>query len=343
MGHNVILGNQATLASTNFFSLADVLIITSGVINLPLSSQSNIEAYLAQGGNVYLQAEYQSSYSTNQFFADLVSSNGGTFSWIVSFSGDRAPVTVNAPFTAPNAVADMGYFWYGMAGSGTGVAPILTDPAGNELGWTFVFPGGSRLTCNTDQDWVRLATANDMLLMENTLGWLLNGGATGGPVGTAFCDPASINSTGSSTSLSGSFLTGGGIAGGMSDLHLECSDGVPNELGYFLTGSTASDPGFSVSNGYLCLAGGPFYRYNVAGTTSNSVGVFNAAGVLQNFAGTSTVGLPGMETGFDVPDSVAGSVQLITAGSTWHFQVWHRDTPAGSGTSNLSNGLSVTF
>ncbi len=161
--------------------------------------------------------------------------------------------------------------------------------------------------------------------------------------GTTFCDPASINSTGSSTSLGGSFLTGGGISGGMSDLHLECSNGVPNQLGYFLTGSTATDPGFSVSNGVLCLAGGPFYRYNVAGTTSNSVGVFNAAGVLQNFAGTSTVGPSGMETGFDVPDAVAGSAQVITAGSTWHFQVWHRDTPAGAGTSNFSNGFSVTF
>ncbi|MFT4648363.1 MAG: sulfatase activating formylglycine-generating enzyme, partial [Glaciecola sp.] len=53
---------------------------------------------------------------------------------------------------------------------------------------------------------------------------------------------------------------------------------------------------------------------------------------------TSTSG-----TGFDVPDTVAGSPAVITYGSTWHFQVWHRDTPSSSGASNFSNGLSVTF
>jgi hypothetical protein len=31
------------------------------------------------------------------------------------------------------------------------------------------------------------------------------------------------------------------------------------------------------------------------------------------------------------------------AGDTWHFQGWYRDTPAGSGQSNFTNGLSVTF
>ncbi|MCP5021983.1 MAG: hypothetical protein GY930_09405 [bacterium] len=162
-------------------------------------------------------------------------------------------------------------------------------------------------------------------------------------VGTPFCNPASSNSSGNSTTLSGSFLTGGGIASGLSDLHLECANGVPNELGYFLVGSTASDPGISVSNGMMCLSSGPFYRYNVLGTTSNSVGLFDAGGTLVNFAGTSSVGPVGAETGFDVPDTVTGTSMTITAGSTWHFQAWHRDTPAGVGTSNFSNGLSVTF
>ncbi|MCP5021981.1 MAG: hypothetical protein GY930_09395 [bacterium] len=162
-------------------------------------------------------------------------------------------------------------------------------------------------------------------------------------VGTHFCDPSSANSTGLSTSLSGSFLAGNGIGGGLSDLHLECTNGIANQLGYFLVGSTATDPGLSVSNGTLCLAGGPFYRYNMIGTTSNSVGIFDAGGTLVNVAGTSSVGPVGSETGFDVPDGVAGTSMAITAGSTWHFQVWHRDTPAGVGTSNFSNGLSVTF
>jgi len=58
--------------------------------------------------------------------------------------------------------------------------------------------------------------------------------------------------------------------------------------------------------------------------------------VLQNQVGTSTVG-----SGFDVPATVpiTGS-PTISAGSTWHFQLWHREA---AGASNFSNGLSVTF
>jgi len=51
-----------------------------------------------------------------------------------------------------------------------------------------------------------------------------------GDTGVTFCDPANLNSTGASTTLSGYFLTGSGIGGGMSDLHLECVNGVPSEL-----------------------------------------------------------------------------------------------------------------
>ncbi|MCP5024105.1 MAG: hypothetical protein GY930_20345, partial [bacterium] len=173
----------------------------------------------------------------------------------------------------------------------------------------------------------------------------LNGNSCGGGGGSfsTFCDPNNTNSTGASTQLGGSWLTGGGIGGGLSDLHLECTSGVSGELGYFLVGSTFVDPGISVSNGELCIASGPFYRYNVIGTTSNSVGIFNSSGVLVNVAGTSSVGPVGAETGFDVPDSVFGTTMLITAGATWNFQVWHRDTPMAVGSSNFSNGLSVTF
>ncbi len=171
----------------------------------------------------------------------------------------------------------------------------------------------------------------------------LNGNSCGSTGFTTFCDPNSANSTGASTQLTGSWLTGGGIAGGMSDLHLESTSGVPGELGYFLVGSTSIDPGIPISNGELCIASGPFYRFNVSGTTANSVGVFDATGLLINFAGTSSVGPVGSETGFDVPESITGSPMVITSGSTWHFQVWHRDTPAGVGSSNFSNGLSVMF
>jgi hypothetical protein len=160
-----------------------------------------------------------------------------------------------------------------------------------------------------------------------------------------FCDPAIANSTTQSTQLTGSFLTGGGISGGMSDLHLESFDGPVGQLGYFLTSEAPNKPGIAISDGMLCLGGvgSQFYRYVMAGTSSISIGFFNAAGIFENAGGTSSVGPPGFETGFDVPDTVPGTAQTITIGSTWHFQVWHRDTALGSSHSNFSNGLSVTF
>ncbi len=165
-----------------------------------------------------------------------------------------------------------------------------------------------------------------------------------GWAGSLFCIPAHANSSGRSTRLTGTWLNGVGISGGMSDLHLECTNGVPNKFGYFLVGTTASNPGILVGNGRLCIASGQFWRYNVGGTNSNSFGVFDTGGVLVNSVGTSSVGSVGMETGFDVPEALAGpSSPVITAGSTWHFQVWHQDTHAGARTSNFSNGLSVTF
>jgi len=157
-------------------------------------------------------------------------------------------------------------------------------------------------------------------------------------VGTPVCSPMDMNSTGQSTSMTGTF--GSGVGSG---LHLEVTNGVPGEFGYFLIGTGANDPGIVLSNGRLCLAitgGNQFGRYNF-GTATNSIGQFGPAGVMQNLVGTAT---SSGGTGFDVPTQNPISGQpAIAAGSTWHFQLWHRDTPAGAGTSNFSNALSVMF
>ncbi|MCA9003033.1 MAG: hypothetical protein KDB61_14000, partial [Planctomycetes bacterium] len=157
------------------------------------------------------------------------------------------------------------------------------------------------------------------------------GCGAGGTTGTPFCNPSDPNSTGQSTILAGSF--GSGVGSG---LHLECIAGVPGEYGYVLVGNMAT-AGIPVGQGHLCLVGVPganLYRYNLGGTTSDSIGQFDATGVLQNLAGTSTVG-----SGFDVPAAIPTVLPVnIAPGETWHFQVWHRDSQAGAGVSNFSNG-----
>ncbi len=159
--------------------------------------------------------------------------------------------------------------------------------------------------------------------------------------GVPFCDPGFANSTGSPTVLSG--FMGSGVGSG---LHLQCTGGPAGEVGYFLAGRSAFDPGVVTSLGNFCLigqAGDAYYRFNRGGSSADSVGVFDAEGMLQNMVGTSGPA-PGMASGFDVPASIPDVVPIqILAGDTWHFQAWHRDTPAGVGSSNFSNGLTVTF
>ncbi|MEZ5975574.1 MAG: hypothetical protein R3F17_17195 [Planctomycetota bacterium] len=163
------------------------------------------------------------------------------------------------------------------------------------------------------------------------------GGVTTSNLGSqsisTFCDPADLNSAGMSTTLSGAFGSGTG-----SGLHLDVTQGPSGEFGYVRVGTAASDPGIAISNGHMCLsivAGNIFGRYTVPGV-QNSIGQFNAAGVLVNLAGTSSTG-----TGYDVPSTVPISGDpTIVAGATWHFQVVHRE-PGGQW--NFSNGLTVTF
>ncbi len=149
------------------------------------------------------------------------------------------------------------------------------------------------------------------------------------------CDPAQVSSSGSPVHIVGML----GSASG-SGLHLRAFDGPANQVGYFLvgTGLASSNP-LSVGLGDLCLSIQPFEeigRYNVLGGGLNSIGLFDADGVLQNVAGTSSQGL-----GFDVPADLPFGGAGIVAGSTWHFQLWFRDGTGGQ--TNFSNSLSVTF
>lgn len=154
--------------------------------------------------------------------------------------------------------------------------------------------------------------------------------APGGGGNGLYCSPANPNSTGNPVTLASSGLGGSGV------YHLEATGGPLDQFGMFVVSATAVDPGIPVSAGNLCV-GSPIGRYGTtAGPGLNSVGRFDAAGVLQNLFGTSTSG-----TGFDVPAVLPNPPGgVISPGTTWHFQLWYRDV--GS-VSNFSDALSVTF
>ena len=152
----------------------------------------------------------------------------------------------------------------------------------------------------------------------------------------SFCDPMDPHSGGISAELTGSF----GGAGG-SGLHLESQSGPVGQMGYFLVGTGAAEPGIPVGNGRLCLSIGStdaVYRYNVGSGALQSLGAFDGSGVFQNLSGTSTVG-----TGFDVPSLLPNSAGAVVSGQTWNFQMWFRDSSGGVGITGFTNGLAVTF
>lgn len=221
----------------------------------------------------------------------------------------------------------------------------VVDPADYEDPATDPFNNGSQLTeaysCSDNETltWVN-TTGSDITCVLRVAVWptgnpngctdydlTLSGIDDGAP--TLFCDPASPNSSGNSVSLANSSFSGAGV------FHIE-AEGGPN-LGFAMVvvSATANDPGTPISQGMLCL-GSPLGRYSSnAGPGLNSIGRFDASGVMQNLAGTSSTG-----TGFDVPAALPtppGGV--ISTGSTWNFQVWYRDGV----NSNFSNGISVTF
>lgn len=92
---------------------------------------------------------------------------------------------------------------------------------------------------------------------------------------------------------------------------------VPSTQGLYFYGSDELQVPFG--NGYRCV-GGQLFR--IAATVTDAGGNSLLPVDLVN------------------PRSEAGR---ILPGSTWKFQYWYRDTPAGSGSFDLSDGLSVTF
>lgn len=104
------------------------------------------------------------------------------------------------------------------------------------------------------------------------------------------------------------------------DVDLIVTWGVKGMIGLFLYGPAQQQTPFG--NGNLCVGGGvfrlpPFVMFDHPGFGSASL----------DFSEPPLGGGPGM----------------VTPGSTWNFQAWFRDTPAGGAGFNLSNALSATF
>jgi len=104
------------------------------------------------------------------------------------------------------------------------------------------------------------------------------------------------------------------------DLDLIVTWGVKDMVGIFLYGPAQQQTPFG--NGNLCV-GGSVFR-------------------LPPFVFIDHPGFGGASLNFSQPP-LGGGPGMVTPGSTWNFQAWFRDTPAGGAGFNLSNALSATF
>jgi len=136
------------------------------------------------------------------------------------------------------------------------------------------------------------------------------------PVGTRYCSPAVVNSTGEFALI---HALGSDVASD-NTLTLMAHRMPLNKFGYFLNGPTqglVSNPGGSSGN--LCLTGA---------IGRHSSAVFNTGSLGSGILDLDLSNLP-----------FPGGGHTIVSGETWNWTTWYRDT----GTSNFSDAISVLF
>jgi len=155
MGLTGTIMQQTTLDNSDFFSTTDILIVSSGMIDIPTNRRNIIEQYIEQGGPVYIQGEWLSSFDANQTFQLIVNSLGGSFSWGETVNGDLIPMNVLGSLSnTPNSVPTLSYFWYGCPGSGDTTIENYLEFGGQYFGFIFTPPNSNygHVITNSDQD-----------------------------------------------------------------------------------------------------------------------------------------------------------------------------------------------
>ena len=142
------------------------------------------------------------------------------------------------------------------------------------------------------------------------------------PVGTNYCSPAVLNSTGAPAVIN---ATGSEVAAN-NNVTLGVSNMPVFSFSFFIVSraqSVINQPGGS--QGVLCLGG--------------AIGRYVGPGQIQQSGLDGTIELALDLTAVPQP---LGFEQAM-AGETWHFQAWYRDVVGGVATSNFTDGLRVLF
>jgi hypothetical protein len=278
----------------------------------------------------------------NSTFEVTTDANSGSFAGRV-FNDDQAAAAVIKQANLGEgtvATGDVITVTFSAKGSGAigGItfAEFFSEIAGGGVSSSEILGGGPLNLTNTYQTFSFTAIAGADVSGGVTLQFAVVTGANMGSISELIVDDVVVsipgigsnycstqpNSTGASSAIS---VSGSNVA---ADNNLTLNaENLPNSVfGYFLTSTTQGfvmNPGGSQGN--LCL-GGDIGRYVGPGQVLSSEMAGGFSLVLDLTMTPSPTGLV-----------------AIMAGETWNFQAWHRDSVAGMATSNLTDGVSVTF
>jgi len=140
-------------------------------------------------------------------------------------------------------------------------------------------------------------------------------------LGSSIPDPvrycaANPNSTGLTTRID----FNGSVRVSENNFFLSASSMPAGSFGLFFFGDQQTQVPISGSQGILCVGGSQFR--------------------LPPVQSDPLLGLASYQVDFTDPST---NGQQITGGSTWNFQMWHRDSAAGQVTSNTSDALQISF
>ncbi len=178
LGHTTTILSQTSLDDVNNLSGYDVLILSNGLIQLTATREEVLHQFVAQGGNAYIQAEYQATQPGSEAFEYVVNQLGETFSWIGESNGSLAPMNIFGELAEGDSpVNTIDHFWYGVYGvGGANITPFL-EKNNKHYGFTFCStnPSHGKIVTTSDQDWIRLDYSPE--LTQNIIQFLTNPGS----------------------------------------------------------------------------------------------------------------------------------------------------------------------
>ncbi len=167
LGHDASIVEQSFLDDYANFADYDVIMTSSGLIEIPDNRKANLYQFIQNGGNVYIQSEYLVDLPGNTTFKYFADNLGNVFNWEGEATGQLAPMEISGELA--NSITDgtvMDYYWYGTYGSGDANFEAFLTHDSKSWGFLYCPPvmGYGKVVTTSDQDWVRIDAKNSLMV-----------------------------------------------------------------------------------------------------------------------------------------------------------------------------------